>query len=97
MSWCIDVMSSPKNMITIINAVDTLSMENEVTCMCVYAVEVNCKMCTFSGIIVIYTTLCNFFVLLLQNFNFALVFHSYVTRFLVFLFLSLSYINKIRI
>lgn len=45
MSWCIGVVSSPKNMITIINADDTLSMENEVTyvCVCVYAVEGTCK------------------------------------------------------
>jgi hypothetical protein len=35
MSWCVDVVSTPKNMITIINAVDTLSMENEVIYMCV--------------------------------------------------------------
>jgi len=37
MSWCVDVVSTPKNLITIINAVATLSMENEVTCMCVRA------------------------------------------------------------
>ena len=48
MSWCTDVVSSPENVITIINAVYTLSMENEVTCVCVcvYAVEGTCKMCT---------------------------------------------------